>query len=306
MFRAGVPPARVAARLAPPRFTGDFVLLADVSEFQPDIADAAYLAWSQAIVIRAAYGAQHDDKAWYGGARRDALHAGGVKFLGIYQYVTAFEDPAAQARELVRLAGAMRPGEKIIADLEEGSGDQRSRLQAWATVIFDELGTYPWAYSGLNFAAAHGLGAVDWVAAYGQPEPPAPHLLWQFTDAFTVPGAGTADCSVFHGTIDALAGAAYGGQQQNWTETLVNSLPTLRQGDADHPGAVQFVHRLQALAKVIGDINGLAAASAVKADGNFGPATLLGLLRVQTFFGLTEDGICGPRTWGALVAGQHA
>src|SRR5262249_28973664 len=31
--------------------------LADVSEFQPQINDAKYLAWSKAIIIRAAYGA---------------------------------------------------------------------------------------------------------------------------------------------------------------------------------------------------------------------------------------------------------
>ena len=57
--------------------------------------------------------------------------------------------------------------------------------------------------------------------------------------------------------------------------------------------------------KVIGDINHLAAASAVKADGNFSQQTHAGVLAVQKFFRLTEDGICGPATWGALVAGQR-
>ena len=68
---------------------------------------------------------------------------------------------------------------------------------------------------------------------------------------------------------------------------------------------MQFVHRMQALIKVIGDINKLPSASAVAADGNFAAATSRGLVVVQKFFGLTADGVCGPATWGALVAGQR-
>src|SRR5260370_20782689 len=177
MFRAARPAATsgiTAAQLAVPRFISDVVLLGDVSECQPQIADTTYLAWSRAIIIRAAYGAQHDDKAWYGGQRRDLLHSGGARFLGIYQYVTAFEDPAVQAHALVRLLGSLRPGEKVIGDLEEGAGDQRGRRAACATVIHDGLGDTPWTYSGLHFAAGHGLAPVDCVAAYGPAEPGVP------------------------------------------------------------------------------------------------------------------------------------
>jgi len=113
-----------------------------------------------------------------------------------------------------------------------------------------------------------------------------------------------------HGrTLDQslLAGDFFGSRPAaSPTEALVNTLPTLRQGDADHPGAVEYVHRLQALVKVIGDVNHLAEASAVKADGTFGHVTFAGLLRVQKFFGVTQDGVCGQATWGALVAGQRA
>jgi hypothetical protein len=212
-FRAGrageTPPLAAAAQLAAPEFASSVVLLADCSEFQPDIADAAYLRWSQAIVIRALYGTRVD-KAWYGGARRDALHAGGARFIGIYQYITS-QDITAQAKALISLLGRLRPGEKIIADIEEGPGSQQARWVTWAKIINAALGDPPWDYSGLNYARDHGLQPVTWVAAYGTREPDPPHQLWQFTDAFTVPGVGVCDCSVFHGSIDDLAALAYQG-----------------------------------------------------------------------------------------------
>jgi GH25 family lysozyme M1 (1,4-beta-N-acetylmuramidase) len=218
-FRAGrageTPPlAAAAAHLAAPAAasaaSGQVVLLADVSEFQPDIADATYLRWSKAIVIRALYGTR-TDKAWFGGARRDALHAGGARFIGIYAYIRGDQDITAQAKALISLLGHLRPGEKLIADIEEGPGSQQARWVTWAKAVNAGLGDPPWDYSGLNYAAAHGLQPVTWVAAYGQREPDPPHQLWQFTDAFKVPGVGTADCSVFHGSIDDLAALAYQG-----------------------------------------------------------------------------------------------
>ena len=92
---------------------------------------------------------------------------------------------------------------------------------------------------------------------------------------------------------------------QNWTEALVNTLPTLQQGSADKAGTVQMVHRMQALVKVIGDINKIPAASAVAASGSFDATTRNGVLAVQKMFGLTQDGIVAQHTWSALVAGQH-
>jgi hypothetical protein len=207
--------SRLVAATVTPEFSGSFVLLADVSEFQPNIVDAVYLNWSKAIIIRAAYGDAHDDKAWFGGQRRDFLHAGGVRFLGIYQYIVASQDPVQQAGALSALVGSLRPGERIIGDLEEGTGDQSGRWLAWSSEIKKLLGQMPWNYSGLNFAAAHGIAPVDWVAAYQAPEPTVAHKLWQFTDAFTIPGVGSADCSVFHGTIEQLA--ALGFQKSNPT-----------------------------------------------------------------------------------------
>jgi peptidoglycan hydrolase-like protein with peptidoglycan-binding domain len=307
-FRAGRRAGVQAEAAATHLLAGAYVLMADISEFEPSIADAAYLAWSKAVIIRAMYGADHTDGAWYGGQRRAQLHAGGAQFLGIYQYVTAAQDAAAQARALARLLGHLTPGEYVIADIEEGAGSQQARWQAWAQVIHGELGFAPGDYSGLDFAAAAGLQPVDWVAAYRSAEPTVPHKLWQFTDSWPVPGVGTADCSVFRGTIGQLRALAYAGAPPpapDWTDIMIASLPDLHPGDADHPGAIQYVHRMQALIAVIGRINNLPAAAAVTADGTFGTATGEGLAAIQHMFGVPFDPACRQPTWAALVAGQR-
>jgi hypothetical protein len=202
--------------------------LADVSEFEPDVADAAYLAWSKAIVIRAAYGDAHDDKAWYGGARRAALHAGGAQFLGIYQYLVAGQGGAAQASALHSLVGALQPGEVLIPDFEEG---QHAMLTAWynqMTALYGAgIGKYLWTYSGLYFGQSQGVLPVQWLADYTSVEPSSPHTLWQFTSSFNVPGVGPADCSLYHGTVAQLAALAYQAPSSNWTFGPVRDLRLL-------------------------------------------------------------------------------
>ena len=210
-FRAGlVPGMAYEPHLLAPAFTGPSTLLADVSEFQPQVADAAYLAWSKAIVIRAAYGDAHDDRAWYGGQRRELLHQNGALFLGIYQYLVSGQDGTAQADALHNLVGGLEKGEVIIPDYEEG---QHAMLTAWYNrmLALGYADRFLWTYTGLNFGQANGALPVQWIAAYQPAEPSTPHTLWQFTDAYTVPGVGVADCSVYHGTVEQLAALAYGG-----------------------------------------------------------------------------------------------
>lgn len=211
-FRAGALPGERAV-YDMPSFSGTHVLLADVSEFQPNVADAAYLAWSKGMVIRAAYGDAHTDKAWYGGQRRALLHQGGVKFLGIYQYLVKSQSGAAQALALRNLVGSLQKGEVLIADYEEGSG--KSVLTGWYNQMVAAYGSgisrYLWTYTGAYFGEANGLLPVQWLAAYQNSEPTSPHTLWQFTAGYSVPGVGSCDCSVYHGTMDQLAALAYGG-----------------------------------------------------------------------------------------------
>ena len=204
MFRAGGTAAAPHGLSAGPQ-----VLLADASEWQSNIDDAAYLQWSKAIAIRAAYGGQHDDRAWYGGQRRAALHKGGAQFVGIYAYLVAGQDGGAQAQAFHRIVGGIQHGEVFIADFEEGS---HAMLTAWYNTMIKLYGKgiapYLWTYTGFDFGRANGALPVQWIADYST-EPSSPHLLWQFTDAYQVPGVGTADCSRFNGTIAQLAAHAY-------------------------------------------------------------------------------------------------
>lgn len=216
MLRAGGEVRGIPALTASP-----VTYLADISEFQPQIADAVYLAWSRAIIIRAMYGDQHDDTAWYGGARRDGLHNGGARFIGIYAYLVSGQSGAAQAQAFRDLVGAIRPGEVFIADYEEG---QRSMLTDWYNKMVALYGQairpHLWTYTGLDFGGAQDVLPVEWIAAYGQSEPSTPHKLWQFTASYQVPGVGLCDCNLYHGTIDELAALAYQPHQKppaDWT-----------------------------------------------------------------------------------------
>jgi hypothetical protein len=215
-FRAGLLPGEspdssvtAVAHLAF-RASGSRVLACDFSEFQSNVA-AAYLKFSQAVIFRAMYGTRVD-KAWFGGARRAFFHDNGAKFVGIYQYVTAFEDPVKQATALVNLIGTLRPGEKVYADIEEGSGNLSETKRIWSSIVGGGLGWPAGDYSGLFFARDHGLQPVDWVADYTSVEPSVPHTWWQFTSSFAVPGvAGLVDCSLFHGTYADLAKISFPG-----------------------------------------------------------------------------------------------
>jgi putative peptidoglycan binding protein/glycosyl hydrolase family 25 len=294
-FRAGHGPQLLQARVLP-QFTGPHVLLGDVSEFQPDVADGTYLRWSEAIIIRATYGADHDDHAWYGGERRAKLHDGGAQFLGIYQYLRADQDAVEQARALVKLLGKLRPGEKVIADIEEGNGSQHARRAAWSHVISDALGDAPWDYAGRFYAAEHGLQPVDWIADYSSTEPSVSHRLWQFTDRYDIPGVGPCDCSVFRGSIAQLAQLAFQPSKPapkpvphpapQWPAGVI-----LREGD--HGEAVTVLQEALNATHLRGVRN-------ITVDGAFGSQTLASVENFQKAKGLKVDGIAGPVTRSAL------
>lgn len=95
----------------------------------------------------------------------------------------------------------------------------------------------------------------------------------------------------------------------SWQEAMLNALPTLKQGDKDGPGKIEFVGRMQGLMQYIGKVNNIEAAKSIADDGDFGVHTTNALLAVQEFFGLHNSSeysqrVCGPLTWAALVTGH--
>lgn len=80
----------------------------------------------------------------------------------------------------------------------------------------------------------------------------------------------------------------------NWTETLMNTLPTLRSGSGG-----RRVSQLQALCNVV-----LAElrTGLIEEDGDFGPATERAVKVCQRALRIEDDGVCGPITWRALLS----
>jgi peptidoglycan hydrolase-like protein with peptidoglycan-binding domain len=139
-----------------------------------------------------------------------------------------------------------------------------------------------------NWSITEGTAIQDVLGASG----PFPIVAVQFADP------GPYDINVY--STDWLASQS----GLDWTEQMIMTLPTLQKGSQDKAGEIQYVHRVQALTAVIGQINNLAAASSLALDGNFDPATAAAVQAVQAFFNITSDGVVGPITWHHLVCGD--
>ena len=86
----------------------------------------------------------------------------------------------------------------------------------------------------------------------------------------------------------------------------MNKLPVLAEGATDKAGEVFFVHRMQALVKVYGQITGLADVACQETAGTFDATTTANVRAVQAHAGIEQDGVAGQQTWGVLVAGSAA
>jgi hypothetical protein len=178
--------------------------IADVAEFQQTINWAAYGASNPAAIVRV----HNSNRPDYFSPNNIAGARKYCRWRGFYQYLTAGADPTAAAHAMQATLGPTLPGEVMIVDIEEGSGDQTGRRAAWLAALQDPV---EWTYSGAAFARAHLGGKVDWIAAYGQGEPTDSHLLWQFTDKQNFAGIATpCDGSYYNGTIDRLIALTQG------------------------------------------------------------------------------------------------
>jgi hypothetical protein len=180
------------------------VTIADVAEFQQTINWAAYGAVNPAAIVRV----HNSNRADYYAAANIAGARAHCRWRGFYQYLTAGADPSTAAHAMQATLGPTLPGEVMIVDIEEGSGDQTGRRAAWLAALQDPV---EWTYSGLAFARASLADKVDWVAAYGQGEPTDAHTLWQYTDKQIFAGiSAPCDGSVYSGTIDQLIALTQG------------------------------------------------------------------------------------------------
>ena len=184
--------------------------LGDVSEFQEELDAAVYIAGGHSCLIVRAHNGHRPDHQWPG--RRDYLRRYPFTALGYYQYVVASRPAGDQAREFVACVGSLRPNEFAVCDLEEGSGDQSARADAWFRVVDAWAGFPASLYSGESFfqtqlgGARRWRGRPRWMAAYRSTEPTAPHELWQNTNQARFLGIpGVIDGNVFHGTDHQFA-----------------------------------------------------------------------------------------------------
>lgn len=194
------------------------ITVADLSEWNGAVDWLALAAWQRsqfhaAVDIIRAWSGYRPDNYWT--RNRANAHTAGVDALGIYAYLPAGSDPAAQAHGLIGAVGRLLPNEWLILDLEEGSGDQSGIVRAWMSTVQAGEPRPGWLYTGVAWWRAHNLAADGlpanrtWIAAYQSGEPSAPaHGLWQFTDSATVPGvSGPCDLSRFDGTLPDLLAA---------------------------------------------------------------------------------------------------
>ena len=155
-----------------------------------------------------------------------------------------------------------------------------------------------------NWSLTEAQALADVLAASG----PFPVVGIQFTDA------GPYDVSVFR--ADWLAGqsgkpappkpapAPAPPSIPAWQEAIMNKLPVLTEGDADHAGQVCYVHRMQALIKAVGEIKSLDLAACQEITATFDAATKAALQQVQGTWNVAADGVCGPVAWSVLITGS--
>lgn len=178
------------------------IRLADISEFQASVDADAYLKAGNECIINRVYNGYRADYKWP--ARGNALRGYDFTSIGWYAYLAHDVDAASQAHAFIACVGSLRDNEWPILDLEEGSGDQAGRAQAWFNVV-DKWASFPgMLYSGESFLEER-LGGADhwgsrpiWIAAYRDSEPTARHLLWQFSDAYYFTGIGNCDGNLAH------------------------------------------------------------------------------------------------------------
>lgn len=196
------------------------IRIADLSDWNEGANFTEYAKERPAVFLKATEGLtfRADTFAPY----RAAAHAAGLVLVGAYHFGHQANDPSAEAQHFLSTIGTLGPGEVAILDAENApsgaAGPDAAWCRRWLGIVMEATDRTPllycsWAYWSdrldsmtdvpLWIAAYHGLGHDD-------PRDSVPGCrIWQYTDHADVAGVGSADDSVFRGTLDDLA--ALGG-----------------------------------------------------------------------------------------------
>lgn len=192
------------------------ITFSDISQWQPTFDAEAYLKAGHKVIIIRAYSKDDGPDAEMP-ERRDYVRRHDFTAVGYYQRLNADRDPAGQARDFVKTVGELRANEFPILDLEDGSGNQTPRAEAWFKQVDPWAGFEASLYSGAYFMRDNLGGTARWgnrplwVADYtnsGDPRPaeePSGCDWWQFSCTHHFPGlTGEVDANLFHGTAAAF------------------------------------------------------------------------------------------------------
>lgn len=199
------------------------IYMADVSEFQGNVDAQKYISAGNECIICRTYNGYRPDNMMPG--RRDYLRGQPFTGVGWYAYLEDGVDAVEQAHGFIATIGSLKGNEWPILDLEEGSGDQTGRAQAWFNVVDPWAGFPAMLYAGDAFlksnlgGAGRWSGRPVWIASYPnsyQPnpgsEPSAAHILWQFSDRYNFAGIGNCDGNIHHGPADEFVSTVRAGK----------------------------------------------------------------------------------------------
>lgn len=193
----------------------DDLHLADLSDWNPGANFEEYLAGGRpGVFIKATEGTGFVANTF--APYRAAAHAAGLTLVGLYHFARG-GDAAAEAQHFLGTIGTLAPGEVAVLDAEV-PGLSAAWCREWLSAVEQATGRMPLLYCSWSYWGDV-LGSMTdcplWIAAYhdlghDDPRDSVPGcVLWQYTDAASVPGVGSADDSVFRGSLADLA--ALGG-----------------------------------------------------------------------------------------------
>lgn len=238
----------------------------------------------------------------------------GAKAAGLvvagYLFLHPSEDPVAQADYYLANGGAQLAG--VALDCEATDGDTWSQVDTAMQECHDHLalvgGKTVLAYLDKSWYEDTGIsrwGWYIWLADPSDSSPAYPCELWQYGTS-TVNGIqGSVDRDRWVGSqsiFDQFFGVGSTPTPEPTPSPSPTPTPTPTPGDdvqlpevAEGSPLVYWTKTIQAICREKMGQPTLAV------DGAFGPLTKQAVENVQTFFGLSVDGIVGPQTWPVLL-----